>query len=80
MGAATAVRLAELGTFVALLARSQGHLDGVAESIAVQDTARQVADQRGRADLVFNNADVQLISGIGELKVDDWQRQIDLTV
>lgn len=30
--------------------------------------------------MVFNNADVQLISAIDELKVDEWQRQIDLNV
>lgn len=35
-------------------------------------------DTLGSADLVFNNAGVQLISAIDELKVDDWQRQIDL--
>ncbi|WP_211362107.1 SDR family NAD(P)-dependent oxidoreductase [Pseudonocardia cypriaca] len=29
---------------------------------------------------MFNNAGVQLLSGIDELRVDDWQRQIDLNV
>ncbi|ADB30597.1 short-chain dehydrogenase/reductase SDR [Kribbella flavida DSM 17836] len=47
---------------------------------AVQAAADQVADQLGTADLVFNNAGVQLISGITELRMDDWQRQIDLNV
>ncbi len=47
---------------------------------AVQAAAAQVADRFGKADLVFNNAGVQLISGIEELKVDDWQRQIDLNI
>lgn len=52
----------------------------VTDREAVQEAARQVADRFGRADLVFNNAGVQLISGIEELKVDDWQRQIDLNI
>jgi NADP-dependent 3-hydroxy acid dehydrogenase YdfG len=47
---------------------------------AVQAAAQQVADQLGTADLVFNNAGVQLISPITDLRQDDWQRQIDLNV
>jgi NADP-dependent 3-hydroxy acid dehydrogenase YdfG len=52
----------------------------VTDSDAVQSAAEEVAARFGRADLVFNNAGVQLISGIEELKVGDWQRQIDLNV
>ena len=52
----------------------------VTDRAAVQTAADQVADRFGKADLVFNNAGVQLISGIEELKVDDWQRQIDLNI
>ncbi|MEU9560275.1 SDR family oxidoreductase, partial [Streptomyces fumanus] len=52
----------------------------VTDRTAVQAAAQRVADTYGNADLVFNNAGVQLISGIEELKVDDWQRQIDLNI
>jgi NADP-dependent 3-hydroxy acid dehydrogenase YdfG len=52
----------------------------VTDRNAVQAAADQVAERFGHADLVFNNAGVQLISGIEELKVDDWQRQIDLNI
>ncbi|MGC5038643.1 SDR family oxidoreductase [Streptomyces sp. DT190] len=52
----------------------------VTDREAVQAAAAQVADRFGKADLVFNNAGVQLISGIEELKVDEWQRQIDLNI
>ncbi|SFR03358.1 NADP-dependent 3-hydroxy acid dehydrogenase YdfG [Lentzea waywayandensis] len=52
----------------------------VTDREAVQAAARQVADQLGTADLVFNNAGVQLISPIADLRQDDWQRQIDLNV
>ncbi|MFE5110600.1 SDR family oxidoreductase [Streptomyces sp. NPDC056663] len=52
----------------------------VTDRAAVQRAADQVAERFGKADLVFNNAGVQLISGIEELKVDDWQRQIDLNI
>jgi NADP-dependent 3-hydroxy acid dehydrogenase YdfG len=52
----------------------------VTDRAAVQSAADQVAAAYGRADLVFNNAGVQLISGIEELQIDDWQRQIDLNI
>ncbi|MFJ1878584.1 SDR family oxidoreductase [Streptomyces sp. KS_5] len=52
----------------------------VTDREAVQAAADQVASGFGKADLVFNNAGVQLISGIEELKVDEWQRQIDLNI
>ncbi|GGP85458.1 SDR family oxidoreductase [Saccharothrix coeruleofusca] len=52
----------------------------VTDRQAVADAAREVRDRLGRADLVFNNAGVQLISPIEDLRVDDWQRQIDLNV
>ncbi|MEU6040644.1 SDR family oxidoreductase [Actinomadura sp. NPDC047616] len=52
----------------------------VTDRQAVQTAADQVAEHLGTADLVFNNAGVQLISGITELRMDDWQRQIDLNV
>ncbi|MFE5112922.1 SDR family oxidoreductase [Streptomyces sp. NPDC056663] len=52
----------------------------VTDRAAVRTAAGQVADTLGPADLVFNNAGVQLISAIDELRVDDWQRQIDLNV
>ncbi|GLF95355.1 SDR family oxidoreductase [Streptomyces yaizuensis] len=52
----------------------------VTDRDAVTAAARQVTERYGRADLVFNNAGVQLVSGIEELRVDDWQRQIDLNI
>ncbi|MEW2079976.1 SDR family oxidoreductase [Streptomyces sp. NPDC013433] len=52
----------------------------VTDRDAVKAAAQQVTDTYGHADLVFNNAGVQLISGIEELKTDDWQRQIDLNI
>ncbi|MFI7455569.1 SDR family oxidoreductase [Nonomuraea sp. NPDC049714] len=98
IGAATALRLAELGAKVAVLARRKDRLDDLTASInaaggtalavpvdvtgreAVRDAAAEVAARLGTADLVVNNAGVQLISPITELKQDDWQRQIDLNI
>ncbi|SEB30276.1 SDR family oxidoreductase [Streptomyces melanosporofaciens] len=52
----------------------------VTDREGVKAAAQRIADELGTVDLVFNNAGVQLISGIEELKVDEWQRQIDLNV
>ncbi|MEV3903114.1 SDR family oxidoreductase [Mycobacterium sp. NPDC050551] len=52
----------------------------VTDRTAVATAADRVAAELGPVDLVFNNAGVQLISPIDDLRVDDWQRQIDLNV
>lgn len=52
----------------------------VTDRAAVNSAAAQVADRLGPVDLVFNNAGVQLISPIEDVRFDDWQRQIDLNI
>ncbi|GAS97848.1 short-chain dehydrogenase/reductase SDR [Mycolicibacterium canariasense] len=52
----------------------------VTDGNAVHAAAGRVSAELGPADLVFANAGVQLISGIEDLRVDDWQRQIDLNI
>lgn len=52
----------------------------VTDRDAVTAAADYVSAELGRVDLVFANAGVQLISPIDDLKVDDWQRQIDLNI
>ncbi len=52
----------------------------VTDRSAVTTAARQITDQFGPVDLVFNNAGVQLISPIEDVRSDDWQQQIDLNI
>ncbi|WP_199444541.1 SDR family oxidoreductase [Umezawaea beigongshangensis] len=52
----------------------------VTDRDAVHAAARRIADELGTADLVVNNAGVQLVSSITDLRQDDWQRQIDLNI
>jgi NADP-dependent 3-hydroxy acid dehydrogenase YdfG len=52
----------------------------VTDREAVNAAAERVARELGPADLVFNNAGVQLISAVEENRFDDWQRQIDLNI
>ncbi|MFF3663141.1 SDR family oxidoreductase [Streptomyces olivochromogenes] len=84
---ATAVVLARRKERLDSLVKNIEAAGGTALALAVDvtdrdavQTADQVAERFGKADLVFNNAGVQLISGIEELKVADWQRQIDLNI
>ncbi|WP_017198299.1 SDR family oxidoreductase [Arthrobacter sp. M2012083] len=52
----------------------------VTDREAVLAGAERIALELGAVDLVFANAGVQLISEIGDLKVDDWDAQIDLNI
>ncbi|MDO3635142.1 SDR family oxidoreductase [Mycolicibacterium arseniciresistens] len=52
----------------------------VTDRAAVHAAAEQIAAELGAVDLVFANAGVQLISEIGDLKVQDWDAQIDLNI
>jgi NADP-dependent 3-hydroxy acid dehydrogenase YdfG len=52
----------------------------VTDRAQVLAAADRVADELGEVDLVFANAGVQLIASISDLKVEDWDAQIDLNV
>jgi NADP-dependent 3-hydroxy acid dehydrogenase YdfG len=87
LGANVAVlarRKEKLNTLVDSVTRNGGTAIAVPTDVtnreAVHEAARQVADRLGTTDLVVNNAGVQLISPITDLRQDDWQRQIDLNV
>jgi NADP-dependent 3-hydroxy acid dehydrogenase YdfG len=87
LGANVAVlarRKEKLNTLVDSVTRNGGTAIAVPTDVtnreAVHEAAQQVADRLGTTDLVVNNAGVQLISPITDLRQDDWQRQIDLNV
>lgn len=52
----------------------------VTDRAAVLDAAQHVSAQLGPVDLLFNNAGVQLISPVDDVRFDDWQQQIDLNI
>ena len=87
LGAKVAVAARRTGNLDALAARIAA-AGGTALAVALDVTdrsavtaaAQQVADRLGPVDLVFNNAGVQLISPIEDVRFDDWQRQIDLNI
>ncbi|WP_329360692.1 SDR family oxidoreductase [Streptomyces sp. NBC_01483] len=52
----------------------------VADAVAVQSAADQVAAELGGADLLFNNAGVMLFNPAEAPAVGSWQREIDINV
>ncbi|MFI2364074.1 SDR family oxidoreductase [Promicromonospora sp. NPDC019610] len=52
----------------------------VTDRAQVLAAADRVRTELGEADLLFANAGVQLISSISDLKVEDWDAQIDLNI
>lgn len=52
----------------------------VTDRTAVEEAAERIAAELGAVDLVFANAGVQLISQISDLRVQDWDAQIDLNI
>lgn len=52
----------------------------VTDRAVLQAAARRISTELGAVDLVFANAGVQLISEIVDLKVEDWDAQIDLNI
>lgn len=52
----------------------------VTDRAQVLAAADRVGAELGEVDLVFANAGVQLISSISDLKVEDWDAQIDLNI
>ncbi|MFG2404316.1 SDR family oxidoreductase [Streptomyces brevispora] len=52
----------------------------VTDTTAVQAAADRVEAELGGADLLFNNAGIMLPAPIEELRIDQWQHQIDLNI
>jgi len=95
IGEATARHLAQLGAKVVLGARRTDRLetivdeirtkDGTAESRAVDVTKRNDLEQFaektfGKVDVVVNNAGLMPLSPLEALKVDEWDRMIDVNI
>ncbi|MDJ0420581.1 SDR family oxidoreductase [Rhodococcus opacus] len=52
----------------------------VTDRNSLKAAADRITTELGPVDLVFPNAGVQLISEVVDLKVDDWDAQIDLNI
>jgi NADP-dependent 3-hydroxy acid dehydrogenase YdfG len=95
IGDATARALAAEGATVSVVARRKDRLDALVgelegDAIAIEadvtDRAQaeravqQTVDERGRLDIVVNNAGVMLLGPIEDAPIDEWERMIDLNL
>jgi NADP-dependent 3-hydroxy acid dehydrogenase YdfG len=70
------------------LVQEIGALGGSAEAVATDVTVRAdvealvgtAVDRFGRVDVMINNAGVMLVSPVERLKVEDWDRMIDVNI
>ena len=80
-----AARRAErIETLVAEISRDGGKAIAVATDVTKQEDMRKLADfaveRFGRIDVLVNNAGVMPLSPIERLKVDEWDRMIDVNL
>ncbi|MGW7243717.1 SDR family oxidoreductase [Streptomyces sp. NPDC054804] len=87
LGAKVAVlarRADRLDDLVARIGKNGGAAVAIAvdvtDAVAVRAAADRVQAELGAADLLLNNAGVMLPAPVEELRVDQWQRQIDLNI
>ncbi len=52
----------------------------VTDSMSVQEMARKARDAFGRIDILINNAGIMPLSPISKLKVEEWDRMIDVNI
>ena len=95
IGRAVAVELGKAGYALALAGRREGKLretaalaggnafvvpTDVADPADVGALFEQVRVMHGRVDLLFNNAGMNLPGDVGELRLEDWQRVVDVNL
>jgi len=95
IGAATALKLNQLGAKVVLGARREDQLKAltaqmddnaiyvvtdVSKKEDVDNLVKKAIEKFGRVDVLFNNAGIMPISFFDEGKVEEWDRMIDINI
>jgi NADP-dependent 3-hydroxy acid dehydrogenase YdfG len=95
IGEAIARELADAGCKVMLAARREEqlkslvrelgdnvtyHLTDVTDAKQVQEMAQATIDRFGKIDVLVNNAGVMPVSPLIDLKIDDWNKAIDINI
>jgi NADP-dependent 3-hydroxy acid dehydrogenase YdfG len=95
IGEAIARELADAGCKVMLAARREEklktlvqelgdnvtyHLTDVTDAKQVQEMAQATIDRFGKIDVIVNNAGIMPVSPLIDLKIDDWNKAIDINI
>ena len=56
------------------------HLTDVTDAKQVQEMAQATIDRFGKIDVLVNNAGIMPVSPLIDLKIDDWNRAIDINI
>ncbi len=77
-------RMEKLESIVADIRQSGGKAEALATDVTIAEQVKALVDQAiqafGRVDVLINNAGIMAIAPLSELKVDEWDRMIDINV
>ena len=72
--------LASAGANIAIVSTKTENSDKVAQTIAATYQVKTVSKKIGTADVLFNNAGINLWGGALDLKYEEWKRVFDVNV